>query len=266
LEHINLGFEEIMGTKAPMLNGPSNDPLLSILVGMDLKNGVGRRLTREPYILSAAEGLVGKNTGKHRFFGEVQDWVIKNSAFQGLIRLKAFMMKGNLDISQPRQGCDSERNFSNTGNFHRVFSLPNMTGNPTLEGVHQDGTEFIMTTFIKSQNIDFDSGAASTFLVTNDQPLGTQYYELDQKNLIQTIQMRNYLDSIFFDDQAMSHVLSPIYVKDKEAFGFRDVFVSKSRHLAKKEGHSSSMYDNENSHLLLPQVFSLYSKHLMKDY
>ena len=148
------------------------------------------------------------------------------------------------------------------------MSLPNLVGNPTIEGVHQDGIEFIFTTFLKSNNVDFDHAkSATTQLVTLDQPIGTSFDDVNQTNVIRTIQHRNYLDTIFWIDTAMSHVVSPIHALNKEKPAYRDIFGNKMRHLAKANGEfSMAQFDNENPHQRLPCVFGIYTKHLANHY
>ena len=60
-----------------------------------------------------------EKTGRHRFFGDVQDWVMQNSALQALVRLKASFIYGNLNIP-PREGLDAKRNFNQMAHFMRI--------------------------------------------------------------------------------------------------------------------------------------------------
>ena len=60
-----------------------------------------------------------EKTGRHRFFGEVQDWVMQNSALQALVRLKSSFIYENLDIPA-RKGLDAKRNFNQMSHFMRI--------------------------------------------------------------------------------------------------------------------------------------------------
>merc|ERR1712083_668889 len=51
---------------------------------LDFNRGVARRLTRAPFIIGEDDGFLRSDKDKHRFFGEVQDWVLQNKAFQAL--------------------------------------------------------------------------------------------------------------------------------------------------------------------------------------
>ena len=108
-------------------------------LALDLNLGTARRLSRVPYVLSEKDGHVSDMTGMHRFYGETQDWVMHNTVMQGLTSMKAFLIYGCMDLVNPRPGNDPKRNFNCTGNFHRTISTPNMVGNSTPEGIHQDG-------------------------------------------------------------------------------------------------------------------------------
>ena len=83
-----------------------------------------------------------------------------------------------------------------------LVSTPKVLGEPTNEGVHQDGAEFTMTVFLKSQNVDFDGGAGLVSLVNLNEAFGTKYDQVDPKNIIKTVQPRNYLDTLIFVDSA----------------------------------------------------------------
>ena len=52
-------------------------------LGLNFESGVAERLAREALILDVQDGIVRPGfSGVHRFFGEVQDWVMQNSAMQ----------------------------------------------------------------------------------------------------------------------------------------------------------------------------------------
>jgi len=233
----------------------------------DMKLGVARRGTRVPFVLGAEDGFKRDDTGVHRFFGEVQDWVLQNSAFQALQRFKAFVIYGTMDSVQPRNGCDPNRNWNQVGFFLRVMSTPNIVGDPTSEGVHQDGVEYSMSTLFKSQNMDWDRGSAVSSLVNLDQEFGTAYDELNFKNIVDAAQHRNFLDTLIFVDNELSHVVTPLKVLNEKAAAHRDMSVIFTRRLASKNGNfSATLFDTETSHNQLPCSFSVKSKHLAECY
>ena len=87
---------------------------------MNDSNETGASLAKEALaFLSSFSSVEPEKTGRHRFFGEVQDWVMQNSALQALVRLKASFIYGNLNIP-PREGLDAKRNFNQMAHFMRI--------------------------------------------------------------------------------------------------------------------------------------------------
>ena len=66
----------------------NHDPLLDFRnttlcrLSMNLKSGVSRRLERVPFVLLKEDGFSREDSGLYRFFGEMQDWVLQNTAAQ----------------------------------------------------------------------------------------------------------------------------------------------------------------------------------------
>jgi hypothetical protein len=238
-------------------------------LSLDMKSGIAHRLTHTAYVLSDDDGLVKEGlTGVHRFYGETQDWVMQNSAFQGLISLKAFLIYGNMDVVPPRPGTDPNRNINVTTNFHRIITTPTITGTSTPEGVHHDGSEYTMTTYLKSHNVDFEGGSAVVSLLNLEQPLGVDAQEVDPKNIIKSIQHRNYLDTLVIIDQALSHVATDMKAKHVAKPANRDIVVITARKMAEKGGNyiTAPFEEEEIPHQTLPCVFGIKSKHLANHY
>ena len=141
------------------------------------------------------------DAGLHRFFGEVQDWVMQNSAFKALMRFKYFIMTGT--STNPRPGCDRERHWNMAGFFLRTITTSDRVGEPAAEGIHQDGVEFTMTTLFNSQKMRKDS-AVST-LHSLEQQIGVKREEADPKSIIESVQHLNFLDTLLFVDNELSH-------------------------------------------------------------
>ena len=137
-----------------------------------------------------------------------------------------------------------------------LFLLP-------IEGVHQDGQEFVMTTLLKTRNIDWKAGSCKTRVLRLEEPLNTHHNNVNPKNIIQDIQHRNYLDSIIWVDTSFKHVVSDIHAFDDTQPAHRDIIVSFTRRLADKNGKSPMVpFDTETSHETLPRAFGMKSKHL----
>ena len=146
-----------------------------------------------------------------------------------------------------------------------IVSTPKILGDPTSEGVHQDGGDFTMTVLLKSQNVDFDGGSGLVSLVNLNEPFGTKHDEKDPKNVIETLQPREYLDTLIFVDTALSHVVTPINALEKSKPAHRDIFATTTRHMAKIDDKNSSyaLLDKEIAHKTLPCAFALQSKELI---
>ena len=146
-----------------------------------------------------------------------------------------------------------------------IVSTPKILGDPTSEGVHQDGGDFTMTVLLKSQNVDFDGGSGLVSLVNLNEPFGTKHDEKDPKNIIETLQPREYLDTLIFVDTALSHVVTPINALEKSKPAHRDIFATTTRHMAKIDDKNSSyaLLDKEIAHKTLPCAFALQSKELI---
>ena len=85
------------------------------------------------------------------------------------------MISGLRDVVEPREGFDKNKPFINLPFFTRIINTQNILGSPTSEGTHQDGVEFVMTTILKSSNVDFEGGAARTALVKLEEPTGVPF-------------------------------------------------------------------------------------------
>ena len=145
-----------------------------------------------------------------------------------------------------------------------LVTTPKILGDPTSEGVHQDGGDFTMTVLLKSQNVNFDGGAGLVSIVNLNESFGTQYDQMNPENVITNLQPRNYLDTLIFVDTAVSHVVTPVTALDKSKPAHRDIFATTTRHMAKSDDINASyaLLDKETPHETLPCAFALKSKHL----
>ena len=199
-------------------------------------------------------------------FGELQDWVMQNSAVQALVKFKAFMMytipKGT------REGNDENRNYNQIGNFIRTVTTPNLLGEPASEGVHQDAQDYTITVLMKSHNVDWDAGSASSSIVNLKEPFGIPAAKINPENIIETVQHKRFLDTLMFLDSEVSHAVSSVYAKDKSAPAHRDMMVLFTRRLRKRglNNYLAEQFDSETSHQELPFAMSLKSKYLSKYY
>ena len=272
LIHLFGANEQDFETLENACDNMNHDPALAFRkvayarLGLDLEDGTARRLERAPYVLSAKEGFKRHDSGMYRFFGDVQDWVVQNTAFQAIVKFKSFMMY-NVK-TEPRPGCDPKAMFNQNFFFARTISTPKTTGEPAAEGVHQDGVQFTMTMLLKSRNIDFDKQAAATSkLFSLEQPIGVSFQDANETNVIAKVQHKKFLDTLLFVDNEVSHAVSPCKLVDPQNVGHRDMMVVFSRRMAQKNSKFiSAGFDSTKSHPKLPAAFALKSKILTDMY
>ena len=201
-----------------------------------------------------------------RYFGEIQDWTLQNTAFQAMIRFKTFMME-NVE-STPRPGCDPDAIFNQNVFFARTMSTSKTEGEPAAEGVHQDGVEFTMTTLLKSRNQDWDKEkSARSKLFTRDQTIGVAFGYADLNNVIVEVQHTTFLDTLLFVDNEVCHAVSPLKLINPDKTGFRDMMILFSRRMSQQGSNFiSAGFDSLKSHPRLPAAFALRSKMLIEMY
>ena len=250
----------------------NNDPALkfrknaNVRLGLDLNYGTARSLERSPYVLTAKEGFKRHDAGSYRFFGDVQDWVVENTAFKAIVKFKSLMMY-NVKTT-PRPGCDPNAMINQNFFFTRVISTPKLMGEPATEGVHQDGVEFTMTTLLKTRNVDFEiQKAAVSKLFDLNQNIGVAFDKTNASNVVTTVQHRHFLDTLLFVDNELRHAVSPLHMTDPNDVAYRDIIVVFSRRMAPNNSKFiSAGFDSVKSHPILPSAFGLKSKHLMDFY
>lgn len=89
LQHVFDATEEDLYALENAHDNLNHDPNMDVRkiatyrLGLDFESGVAERLAREALILDVQDGIDRPGfSGVHRFFGEVQDWVMQNSAMQ----------------------------------------------------------------------------------------------------------------------------------------------------------------------------------------
>ena len=91
----------------------------------------------------------------------------------------------------------------------RIEARDGQKGNPTPEGVHRDGVDFVIVVMIKRVNIE--SGA-------------TSIYNLDNQ-LVGEFTMLDTFDMAIVNDRKVYHGVTPITQIDADAEAYRDVLV-----------------------------------------
>lgn len=204
------------------------------------------RLEHQPFILSAEEDFVRHDSGQIREFHELDEDLQNNSVLHALFKFKTFMLQGigsdfigrpGLDYTTPNYICTL---------FHlRTVTTPELIGEPALEGVHSDGVDFTMTTFLGAQNMTDDS--AVTFVHDNRETNALPFDKTNPKYLLAEYQHKRLLDTLLFVDHERKHSLSPVHAVDAAKETTRDMLVFFTRKPV-VQGHVSFEYDSMNKH------------------
>ena len=94
----------------------------------------------------------------------------------------------------------------------RTRTAADMLGEPASEGVHQGRVEFTMMMMFGRRNMRVDSAISTLHDLA--EPRGTKHDEVDPKYVKKRVQHKKFLGTLLFDDQAMSHSVTPVYQED----------------------------------------------------
>jgi hypothetical protein len=213
-----------------------------------------RRLEFQPFVLSAEEDFKRYDSGQVRIFDEIENEVQLNTAFQAMLVFKGIMMNGVQTLQRPN--LDYSRNRSVCTLFHlRTVTTPEMLGEPALEGVHTDGVDHTMTTFVGSNNMAPRS--AATFLHDMQETTGSKLNETTPELVIGRVQHRNFLDTLMIVDNERKHSISPVYAVEPSKEATRDMFIFFTRRPT-TPGHVSAGIDSFKPHLGKPMEVPLF--------
>lgn len=184
------------------------------------------RMTQQGFRLDQDEDFLRHDSGTVRFFEPIPDPIQENSAYQALLTFKAIVtgsfpvaMRKKLDSSSIKRVCT-------------VFALRTITnkylqGEPAAEGVHSDGVEHTMTTFIGSTNMSGNSAISSIHL--NEQCNGDVSQALE-KYQTGKIQHRHFLDTLIIADSERKHSVSSLLQASSSDSASRDMLIFFTRH------------------------------------
>lgn len=213
-----------------------------------------RRLEFQPFALSVDEDFKRYDSDTVRVFDEVENELQLNSVLQGLLIFKAIMIHGvptlnrhNLDYSWNKWVCTL---FS-----VRTITRPDILGQPALEGVHTDGVDHTMTTYLGSKNMSPNS--AVTLLHDRSETTGVAFQETSPEKIHARAQHRNFLDTLLVADHEYKHSLSPVYAVDEMEEATRDMLVIFTRKPVTQD-HISSAIDSLTPHRTLPMEIPLF--------
>lgn len=220
---------------------------------LDPKARRGYRLESQPFILSREEDFVRHDSEELRSFDEVQDDLQLNTALQAMLVFKLLVVHG-VDIARRPRLDYGRAEWICTLFSIRTVTATGLLGEPALEGVHSDGVDHTMTTFLSSRNMTAES--AETFLHDMREVNGSRWHETDPGLVRGRAQHRDFLDTLLIVDHEYKHSVSPVYPIDDTDSAVRDMLIFFTRKPA-EAGHVSFRYDSVVPHRTLPMSFGM---------
>lgn len=206
-----------------------------------------RRLRKQRFTLTLQDDYKRHDSGLPRNFPEVRGDLQYNTVVQALMVVKAFIIN-KLDITH-RDHLDYTSPVSLCNVFNiRTFTEKDIIGEPALEGVHADGADHTMTTFLGSTNMTAKSGI--TFIHDNKEITGIPTTEAHPGLILHEFQHRNFLDCLLVADNDFKHSLTSVSQEDSSQRATRDMLLFLTRK-PKLEGHPSGSVDVMEPHSTL---------------
>ena len=162
---------------------------------LTLSGGTIARQAHQPHYQSRDYNML--NGGVQRWFDPVTEATAANPAFRALLDLCRYLF--NAAASDWRVEIHQ----------FRIEPAPDGTGQPTPEGMHRDGVDWVAVILVDRLNV----GEGVTAICGPVRlPLGT-------------FTLTDPLDAVFLDDHRVLHGVTPIHRLDQAAPGHRDVLV-----------------------------------------
>nr|POF13543.1 hypothetical protein CFP56_02566 [Quercus suber] len=221
---------------------------------LDMDSQTLRRLEFQPFALSVEEDFKRYDSGQIRVFDEVENDLQLNSVFQALLVFKAMVIHGIPTVARPKLDYSGNKWVCTLFNL-RTVTTPSMVGEPALEGVHSDGVDHTMTTFLGSDNMAADS--AVTFMHDMKEQTGIKLNETTPELIKARVQHRHFLDTLMIVDHERKHSISPVYAVDKDKEATRDMLIFFTRRPV-ESAHISGSIDSLKAHEGLPMEVPLF--------
>ena len=221
---------------------------------IDFDNNTLRRLEFQPFLLSIEEDFKRHDSGQVRRFDEIYDNLQCNSAFQALFAYKAMMIHGVETAQRPKLEYGVNKWVCTLFNL-RTVTTPDILGEPALEGVHSDGVDHTMTSYLGSTNMADE--CAATFMHDMAETTGIQLQEINPEHLLMRVQHKNLLDTLLIADHERKHSLSPVRPVDASKEALRDMLIFFTRKPVEAT-HVSGSFDSLKSHPELPMEIPLF--------
>lgn len=153
-------------------------------------------LPHEPHYQSTYRNNM--NGGIHRDFEPMKSETINNPVLKSFIQLIA-----------PQFSINNEKSWRIQAHQFRIVAKQDEAGNPSPEGIHRDGADFILIMVLHRENI---TG-------------GVNHIYDDSKRLLFGSVLTEAGDALLIDDRAVWHGVSEIYPIDNNKPAYRDVLV-----------------------------------------
>lgn len=153
-------------------------------------------LPHEPHFQSTYRNNM--NGGIDRDFEPFKQSTIENPVLKSFIQLIA-----------PQFSFNNEKSWRIQAHQFRIVANAEEAGNPSPEGIHRDGADFILIMVLKRENI---TG-------------GVNHIYDDAKRLLFGSVLTEAGDALLIDDQSVWHGVSEIYPVDVDKSAYRDVLV-----------------------------------------
>ncbi|MEU0397739.1 2OG-Fe dioxygenase family protein [Streptomyces sp. NPDC006208] len=200
------------------------------------------------FVLTAEEDFHRFDSGQLRVFDPLEARLCANAAFQGLLTINAFILATLKPRHRPLLDYTSDQWITTVFDL-RTITTPELIGEPALEGVHSDGVDLSMTTFLSRNNMRRDSGITDVHEMA--QVNGVRWDEIDPQYRVGTAQHWETLDILIVVDHEKKHSVSPLWAEDPTQRATRDVLTFFSRKPT-VEGHVSYDHDSRLPHESLP--------------
>jgi hypothetical protein len=119
-----------------------------------------KRLVDQPFLLSSSEGFQRHDSGLERIFDSIPQFISNNIAILNLFAIKISIVQDKPLIQRMQLDYGDERWITTLFNI-KTLSSSSLLGHPALEGVHSDGVDHTMTTFINGYNMREDAAVTT---------------------------------------------------------------------------------------------------------
>lgn len=221
---------------------------------LDFDTASIRRLEFQPFALSKEEDFRRYDSDTVRHFDEIQDEMQLNAAFQGLLLFKALVVNGVESKPRPKLDYSGNKWVSTAFNVRTVTNR-DILGEPALEGVHTDGVDHTMTTYLGARNMTSDS--AVTMLHDYAETTGIPFQDTSPRYICGRVQHKKFLDTLVVVDAEYKHSLSPVYAVDETKDATRDMLVLFTRRPVMGD-HISAGIDSLKPHPTLPMEVDMF--------